>query len=254
MQGTGSAAARQSSPLPAYHKIANMLGSRIMTGHYAPGSRLGTEKDMAETFGVSRITIRQAFDLLERQQLIERRRAKGTFVASRVKPRASVELNGLLDDVLLQADTGGTVFVERQSESAPPDVAEKLGIAPGTRICVIRRVRVTRAEPRTPKAWLINYVPVKIGQKYTDETLRTNSLLQLLDSDPDTHLAEGIQEISASAADAETARRLEIEPGTPVLVVERVVYSERGEPLEFAIVNYRRDQMAFDVHLDRIQG
>lgn len=254
MQGTGSVASRESSPLPAYHKIANMLGSRIMTGHYAPGSRLGTEKEMAETFGVSRITIRQAFDLLERQQLIERRRAKGTYVASRVKPRASVELNGLLDDILLQAETGGTVFVERQFQTAPTQVAEKLAVAPGSRICVIRRVRVTRTEPHMPKAWLINYIPVYIGQKYTEDTLRSHSLLQLLDSDPDTRLGEGIQEIRASAADAETARRLEVEPGTPVLVVERVVYSERGEPLEFAVVNYRRDQMAFDVHLDRVQA
>lgn len=224
-----------------------------MTGYYAPGSRLGTEKDMAETFGVSRITIRQAFDLLERQQLIERRRAKGTFAASRVKPRASVELNGLLDDILLQAESGSTVFVERQFESAPPRVAEKLGIAPGSRIDAIRRVQVTRTEPHLPKAWLINYFPLNIGQKYTNEALHSNSVLQLLDNDPATRLGEGIQEIRASAADAETARHLEIAPGTPVLVVERVVYSERGEPLEFAIINHRRDQMAFDVHLDRIQ-
>lgn len=247
------APAQRQSPLPAYYRIANLLGSHIMTGHHAPGSLLGTEKEMAENFGVSRITIRQAFDLLEKQNLIERRRAKGTFVASHIEPRASVELNGLLDDILLQADTGGTVFVDRKLKPATRQVAEKLGIAPRSQVYLIRRLRVTHTEPHVPKSWLLNYVPVKIGRKYSEDTLRTNSFLQLLDHDPQTRLGWGEQEIGAGAADAETARRLAVEPGSPVLVVERVVYSERGEAVEFVVMRYRRDQMEFGVHLDRIR-
>lgn len=255
--GTGSAESaptQRQSPLPAYYRIANLLGSHIMTGHHAPGSLLGTEKEMAENFGVSRITIRQAFDLLEKQHLIERRRAKGTFVAEHIEPRASVELNGLLDDVLLQADSGGTVFVDRKLTPASKRVAEKLGVAPRAEVYLIRRLRVTHAEPHVPKSWLANYVPVKIGRKYTEDTLRTNSFLQLLDNDPQTRLGWGVQEIGAARADAEAARRLAVEPGSPVLLVERVVYSERGLPVEFVVMKYRRDQMEFGVHLDRIRA
>lgn len=238
---------------PLYHRIATMLSSRIMTGYYPPGSLLGTEKEMAERFGVSRITIRQAFQILSKQNLIERQRARGTFVSADIKLRAVVELNGLLDDVLLQADTGGTVFVERDSIVADATVAERLQVPRGESICVVRRLRVTHAAPVMPKAWMVNYLPEKVGAIVGEEELRHSSLLQLLDRDPHTHLSWGHQDINADAADEETARRLEIEPGSAVLKVERVVYADDGTAMEYVIMKYAPGQLTFDVQLDRMQ-
>lgn len=238
---------------PLYHRIATMLSSRIMTGYYPPGSLLGTEKEIAERFGVSRITIRQAFQILSKQNLIRRQRARGTFVAPDIKLRAVVELNGLLDDVLLQADAGGTVFVEREPIEADAAVAERLHVAQGESIYVVRRLRVTHSEPVMPKAWLVNYLPRSVGVIFSDDDLWHSSLLQLLDRDPHTHLSWGHQDINADAADEETARRLEIMSGSAVLKVERVVYADDGTPMEYVVMKYAPGQLTFDVQLDRIQ-
>lgn len=238
---------------PMYHRIAAMLSSRIRTGYYPPGSLLGTEKELAESFGVSRVTIRQAFQILSKQNLILRKQARGTFVSPDLELRDVVELNGLLDDILLQADTGKTAFVERESAVATLDVAERLRIAEGEPVEVVRRLRTTHSEPMMPKGWLINYLPESVGAIFSDADLQNSSLLQLLDQEPRTHLSWGHQDINADGADDETARRLEIEPGSPVLKVERVVYSDDGTPMEYVIIKYAPGQFTYDVQLDRMQ-
>ena len=72
-------------PIPLYFQIVNVLESRILSGQCAAGSLLGTEKDFAAEFGVSRITITRALDALESKGLITRKRRLGTFVAYGVR-------------------------------------------------------------------------------------------------------------------------------------------------------------------------
>lgn len=240
------------SPISRYHGIARMIGSRIMNGAYPAGSLIGTENELARQFGVSRITIRQALDLLEGQDLIVRRRARGTFVADDVQPRAIVRLSGLLDDVLLQGDAASTLLIDKVTMPASADVAAHLKVAEGDSIWRLRRLRVISADPLIPKAWLINYLPSAVGDRYDEATLTGASLLQLLDSDPDTRLASGRESIRADEAEDETATRLQIDPGSPVLRVDRVVYAHTGEPVEYLHQFYRPDRFSFRVHMERM--
>lgn len=240
------------SPISRYHRIARMIGSRIMTGAYPAGSLIGTENELARQFGVSRITVRQALDLLEEQHLIVRRRARGTFVSEDVQPKAIVQLSGLLDDVLLQGDVASTVVIDKVLVPASDDVASHLRVAASDMVWRLRRLRVISVNPVIPKAWLINFLPRTIGDRYDEATLASSSLLQLLDADARTHLASGRQQIRADGADEETADRLQIEPGAPVLRVDRVVYTEAGEPVEYLHQFYRPDRFSFRVHLERM--
>ncbi|MBO0820343.1 MAG: GntR family transcriptional regulator, partial [Nocardiopsaceae bacterium] len=200
-----------------------------MSGVYKPGAWIGTENGLAKTFGVSRITVRQALSLLEKDGLIVRLRARGTFVADNVQPRAVVELNGYLDDILLHGYAAETVVHDYREERATADVAARLKLSDGD---LVWRLRRTRAEGDQPKAWLINYLPPDIGARYTAGDLERNSLLQLLDSAPDTHLAWGREKITADGADQEVAQGLGIEPGAPILLVERIVYTDADRPVE----------------------
>ena len=99
-------------PIPLYFQIVSVLESRILSGHCAPGSLLGTEKDFASEFGVSRITVTRALDALESKGLITRKRALGTFVARGVRPRGRIELHGSLDAIILMGQLGETREVE----------------------------------------------------------------------------------------------------------------------------------------------
>ena len=73
-----------------YQRVYRELRGRILSGHYAPGSRIETEPVLTEQFGVSIITIRQAAGMLEEEGLLDRRQGKGTFVPESVRERLKV--------------------------------------------------------------------------------------------------------------------------------------------------------------------
>jgi len=248
--GTGMGGSLQpSSPIPLYYQIANMLRGRIVSGVYAPGSRLGTEMQMAESFGVSRITIRQALTALADQGLVERQRARGTFVAAAVEQQAPVELDGDLDEIILHADYAGTILAERELVAADEEVARQLGVAGGEE--VYRYLRL-RSDETGPRAWIVNYVPKDIGASFPPEALRTRSLLQMIDSTPGLRLVSGYETISAIAAEAEVAERLDVPVGSPILFVQRVASIESGRRIEFVKVYYPGAKHHYGVSLGRL--
>jgi GntR family transcriptional regulator len=224
-----------SSPIPLYYQIANVLQSRIFSGRYPPGARLGTEKTFAAEFGVSRITVQKALDELQKEGVIVRERARGTFVADQVRPTAPVELHGFLDDVIVLGELGETVRLERDEIEAPPAVAEHLGLAAGTCITRIRRLRGLHGAATT---WVVNYLPLDVGRQFGLDDLRSISVIQCIDRVPGLRLAQGREVITARAADTETAAQLGVEPGTPILLVERELQTQSGRTVDFAQFHY----------------
>jgi DNA-binding GntR family transcriptional regulator len=93
---------------------------------------LWTEKELALEFGVSRITVQHALDALSRQGLVDRQRARDTFVSPDVRPRGSVELHGFLDDIILMSALGETHEVDCDELAASELVASRLEIKVGT--------------------------------------------------------------------------------------------------------------------------
>lgn len=237
------------SPIPLYYQIANLLRSRILSGVYPAGSMLSTEHELAQAFGVSRITVRQALGMLSTAGLIERRRGRGTFVAADLPDGSPpVQLHGFLDDILLQADYAGTVFVDRREVRASAEVARALGVPTGDRVVRFRRLRATAQRPH---AWIVNHLRRDIAERVDTTELKERSLLRMIDETPGLRLSSGYQTISARAADGEPARRLGLEPGSPVLYVERVTYAVDGTPLELVAANYPGEHHRFGVHLSR---
>src|SRR5688500_17747540 len=68
--------------IPRYYRIAETLREKIRVGALAPGARLDNQRQLAKSFGVTLMTLRQALAVLERENLIARRHGLGTFVAA----------------------------------------------------------------------------------------------------------------------------------------------------------------------------
>ena len=220
---------------PLYAQIVSVLESRIHSGAYAPGSLLGTEKELTHEFGVSRITVQKALDTLQREGLVDRQRARGTFVAATVQPGGPVELHGFLDDILLMGAMGETRSVESDEVPAPVRAAQRLGIPAGAAVVRVRRLRANNGVLNT---WVISYLPLDIGRRFNADNVRSTSIVQLLDQLPGVHLAGGREFMTATPADRETAARLGIARGTPILLVERELLTDTGRPIDFAQFHY----------------
>jgi GntR family transcriptional regulator len=247
-QVANGGAVEASSPIPLYYQIANLLQARIYSGASPPGSLLGTEKELAETFGVSRITIQKALQALHQEGLVDRQRARGTFVAATIKQRMPIALHGFLEDILLLGETGKTLDVERDEVAASAEVAERLGIPSGTTVVRVRRLR-TQIED-IPFTSVTNYLPLDIACLFDLDDLWTRSVTELLDRTPGLKPTQGHETISAESADEELAARLRVPVGTPLLLVERELQNEAGRTVDLGYF-YSRDKR-YTVRLSRL--
>jgi GntR family transcriptional regulator len=228
------------SPVPLYYQIANVLQARIFSGTNPPGSLLGTENDLALEFGVSRITVRKAIETLGRDGLLEPRRGRGTFVSTAPRPVAPTALHVFLDDILTRAEILKVVDNDFAEIPATAQVARRLGVKAGTRVVHVQR-QVTATDPAA-SVWVTYFIPLDVWRSL-DCHRRTEKLLPEIDRTPGLRLSQGREMIHALAADAETAARLDIPLGTPVLRVEREYCTDTGRTVVFGWVDHKEGRI-----------
>ncbi|MBV9582442.1 MAG: GntR family transcriptional regulator [Chloroflexi bacterium] len=222
-------------PIPLYFQIVSVLESRILSGQCPPGSLLGTEKDLASEFGVSRITVIHALHTLESKGLIERKKARGTFVLPQVRTRGNLELHGSLDAVMLMGQLGETREVQCDEIIPPASVLHHLDLPTATGAVRVRRLRANGGVLNT---FIIDYTPLDIGRRFTAAQLRSSSLIQLLDQEADLRLQGGHQLISARSATRDIARKFKVVAGTPILFVERDLQNRAGRTVAYSQFHY----------------
>lgn len=80
------------SPVPIYHQLRRLIEGRIEKGLWRPGDRIPTERELCETYGISRSPVRQALNELAQEGLVIRKPGLGTFVTNHVSQEASSDV------------------------------------------------------------------------------------------------------------------------------------------------------------------
>jgi GntR family transcriptional regulator len=225
-----------------------LLKERITSGMLVPGHRLPSEPNLAAAHKMSRVTIRRALEGLERDGLILRRGGSGTFVRDGAAPPALVgDLSNMLQSL---TDMGKTTRVKLLAFSygvPPVSVADALGLDPGER--TQHSVRI-RSVDGVPFSYLSTHVPERIGLGYSEEDLATKPLLSLLERSGIV-ANEADQTLSATLAGPEVAQALEIEVGSALIALTRVVRGPDGRGVEHLSAVYRPDRHQFHMTLMR---
>ncbi|AQZ64712.1 Predicted transcriptional regulator of N-Acetylglucosamine utilization, GntR family [[Actinomadura] parvosata subsp. kistnae] len=239
--------------VPAHVQIERWLLASIAGGELAPGDRLPGERELAGRLGVSRMTLRQALASLERDGVLLRvpGRSGGAFVAEpRPEPRIECDLTGLagFTEQLRRAHLRAEARILRAATvPAPSAAARALGVAPGSPVHEVARVRSAARE--RPASWS----PVALERSYfpclpglLDQDL-TGSLYALLATTYALEPRTALEHLEPVIAQPAEAAELGIEPGTPLMLIERTAYAADGTPVEYARDLFRPDRVRISV-------
>jgi GntR family transcriptional regulator len=227
---------RAKAKLPSYLRIVNTVSERIVSGAYAPGSRLPSESQFCTEFGVSPMTLRRALTILIDQGLISTEKGRGTFARSRDLTDSSFRLEhadgGWFDDStevrLLSAST--TKASER--------VATMLAIAPGDRVVYLRRLVL---QDKSPAMYHVEYVVFDAHRPLVESQLQLTSLHGLLEAGRGRRFPRGQVTLRALSLSAEAARVLGEPPGAPALCLEHVFEDTARRPVSWGWFLLRAD-------------
>jgi GntR family transcriptional regulator len=233
------------SAVSRYIQLATLFRRRIDQGAWKLGQQIPTVDELSAECGVARATIRQALDQLEAEGLIERFRAKGTFVraapaANRLWCEVETDWNGLL-----RSREGAEIetLADTPAIETPPHA--EIG-RPAARY---RHIRRRHWRDGAPFLLADVYLDEKLSPKVTEEDLRTKTALKLVAGIPGVRIADARQTLTIGTADVETAAALRIPLNAPVALVRRAAVDHRGVLLLVADGIYRGDMVRIDIKL-----
>lgn len=238
----------QSSTIPLYTQIKEALRAKIIDGTYVAHQRLPSESEMITAFGVSRITVRQAMNDLQKEGLLFKVHGKGTFVAM---PNVSQELTHLQGFGEAMRTLGHETFSEvfgLSTVSGTAIVCVKLGLELDAKVTEIRRVRYLNREPISID---YSWVRHEVGSLLSEKNLKDKDLFSLLENELGQPLHSADVEIDATSASVEIATRLHVAPNSPILRIERLTYASENKPLVFEYIHYRAESFKYKLKVLR---
>jgi len=239
----------RSQPVPLYHQIYLQLRGEIESGQRAIGSRLPTEKELSDRLAVSRITARRALDELAQAGLVARKQRIGTIVT--YEPPAK-PIEGDIDQAMESLIAFGRAtqvrLIELETVPAAAPVSDLLQVAPGALLQRAVRVRWSDGEPF---GYYIAHVPDALGVKLTRAGLARTPMLALI-REAGIKIGAADQTITATLADTPLAAMLQVDIGSALLRVSRVVYDTDKRPIQFIQAHFRPDRYQIRLDLHRV--
>ena len=233
---------------PLFKRIELDLRQRILSNELVPGEKLQSESEMIDTFGVSRITVRQALSELQAAGLIEKINGKGSFVSRPLdKPDLGL-LTGFYEHMRARGHVSRGKVISVQEISAPVSAALALGQpqdSPMTRMTILKTVDGVKVA--------YGYVigSNQLIQRLLEHDVEYNDVLQLLEARLGFRLDYHDIETQAVPSTKQHAALLNVPVGSPLLRVKFVTHDIEKRPLLYSDYVFRGDKFSYKVRVRR---
>ncbi|CAG0937200.1 HTH-type transcriptional repressor NagR [Thermoflexales bacterium] len=233
---------KRESPDPLYAQLKDLLRTEIETGHYRVNDRLPSERELADHYQVSRITVRQALLDMAREGTVYTRVGKGTFVAEPKIDQPLRAVTGFSQDVQMRGSRPASRVLEARVIPAAPDVAAALRIVPNVEVVLLSRLRLA---DDIPLAIETAYLPFSLCPTLLSHNFAVESLYNVLQNDLGYTLWQAEQTIEAGLATAHEIDLLAMTPPAAVLKMVRLTFIKDSVPIEYVFSIYRGDRYKF---------
>lgn len=214
---------------PLHLKVAEALRQQIDAGLYKQGDRLPGEEGLAKQMKVSRVTLREALALLERDGIITRRHGAGSFV-ERTSGRISAELSRLepfASGIERAGFAASEEILKLEETLIPPEQATRLALTPpalGFRLEMLRRLE------DLPVVYSRDFVAPGVLDPAEFRRLGRNILDYLIQTER-PRVQHSLLTVKAVLPDAREQAVLACDAREPLVQLEGVAYSAEGRPL-----------------------
>ncbi len=237
----------KNSPIPIYYQIEEYIKALIENGELRPGDALPPEREYAEKYQISRMTVRQAFTQLVNEGYLFRLQGKGTFVAERKIEQPLQGLTSFTEDMKARGLEPGSQLIHFEIIPATKQIAGQLLIAEYGPVYEIKRIRMADS---VPMALETNYISANLVQGLTEQIVN-KSLYAHIEGQLDLRIDSASQIIESSTASQSEANYLKISKGAPVMLIQRNTFLKDNTPVEFVKSVYRADRYKFMIQMKR---
>lgn len=221
---------------PKYYQVKRHLLDLIE--ELAPGSAVPTERDLTAQLETSRTTVRRALAELVGEGRLVRRQGSGTFVAE-PKIMWPLQMASFTRQASSYGYTTSTRLIDASRESASEEIAERLTVKPGAPTYRIERLRLV---DDVPMALESSHLSAAQFPRLINRLRRESSLYALLTDHYGVEPVEAEETIETAAAEPHEADLLEVDTGSPILVLGRHSFDADGAPIEYVRSWYRGDR------------
>lgn len=227
-----------------YRQVADEIRQRIGAGEYPTGA-LETEAELCRAFGVSRITVRRALELLRNEAIVTSRKGSGWRVT--VDPLRQVL--GAFPTVEAALREDGHDFTRRilefSYEAATPEIARRLQLPPALEVLRVRRLNF--ADEHVFDV-VTTWVPADMAAPLSRADIEAHGVYGSLRLHG-VEVGEVLQSVTASIASHEDGELLGVHPQSPVLVVEQMTTDPAGRPIKLSHHRYPAHRMHLEVRI-----
>lgn len=228
-----------------YQQLLRECRANLAKGAYKVGERFPSERELAHQFSISRATANKVIAGLIAEDLLEHRKGIGTFVAQtkglHASLRAMEDFQNMALNIGVKAQTRVLEFARFKAEQTPPAVQSALNLEAKENVVYVQRLRLADEQPVIlEQRWLrAALVP---SLKKSDVA---GSILQLLESQFEIHVASEQQEVTARNLNRDEANKLGTKIGGAALCFEGTLFDENENAIAYYITLYRGDRFEF---------
>lgn len=238
-------------PIPLHHQVFRDLKSALDAYEWRPGERMPTERELAERYGCSLITVRHALSELVREGRIERTRGRGTFV---LQPRIDRDIAGAMsfsDEMQRRGLDPTTRVVTARIEPAGESVAGSLGVAADAPVVYLERVRLGSGEPLLLEQARL---PAERFPGLLAFDLERRSLYDILSERYSTRIVRAREAVEPVVLKRREAELLDLPTRSLALQIDGVAFAADGSAVEAARSFVRGDRTRYYLERDVVRA
>ncbi|WP_073197625.1 GntR family transcriptional regulator [Caloranaerobacter azorensis] len=235
------------SRIPLYYQLMDIIIEQIETGQLKENDQIPSERELCDKFDISRATVRQAIQMLEREGYVYKKHGKGTFVSPEKMKQDLLKFYSFTEEMKKIGKTPTSKVIEFEIIGCNEKISRKMNIKKGEKIYKFTRLRLADNEPMMLET---SYIPYNRFPGIKKNDLEKEAMYDIFTKRFNAVFTRAEESFQSVLTREDEAKLLNIKAGSPSMMIERLTF-ERETIIEYTIGIARGDKFKYHVVLKR---